>query len=153
MKKLLFSAVIALFAVSAATAQERGQWAVGPKLGIYTNAGDAITSIGVVGRYSITDNWRVEPSFSGLLHKDCSIEISCDIQYQFHLDQNMSVYPLVGVVCNDIGQFAAGLNVGAGFDFSISRNVDFNTGLKWQPMFDDDRSNPVVIFIGGTYKF
>ena len=40
-----------------------------------------------------------------------------------------------------------------GFDFEVARNWDLSAGLKWQPMFDDWRKNPVVISIGAAYKF
>ena len=39
MKKILLTAVIALFAVTAASAQDKGKWGIGPKIGIYTNTG------------------------------------------------------------------------------------------------------------------
>ena len=45
------------------------------------------------------------------------------------------------------------VNIGGGFDFEVARNWDLSAGLKWQPMFDDWRKNPVVISIGAAYKF
>lgn len=39
MKKMFFAAIVALFAVTTVSAQTPGNWAVGPKIGIYTNAG------------------------------------------------------------------------------------------------------------------
>ena len=36
MKKFLFSAIVALFAVSAVSAQDKGNWALGPRMNIYT---------------------------------------------------------------------------------------------------------------------
>ena len=60
MKKIIFTAIVALFAVGAVSAQERGKWGVGPQIGIYTNTGadGAIFGVGAQGRYSITDHWR-----------------------------------------------------------------------------------------------
>ena len=153
MKKFLFSAIVALFAVSAVSAQDKGNWALGPRMNIYTNTGDAVVGLGAFGRYSITDNWRIEPSLMALLHSGCSIDISVDAQYLFHLGRGWSVYPAVGFTANDIGKWAAGLNIGGGFDFEVARNWDLSAGLKWQPMFDDWRKNPVVISIGAAYKF
>ena len=69
------------------------------------------------------------------------------------LGEGWSVYPAVGFTANDIGKWAAGLNIGGGFDFEVARNWDLSAGLKWQPMFDDWRKNPVVISIGAAYKF
>ena len=139
MKKILLTAIVALFAVTAASAQDKGNWALGPRMNIYTN--------------SFTDNWRIAPSLTALLHSGCSIDISVDAQYVFHLGEGWSVYPAVGFTANDIGKWAAGLNIGGGFDFEVARNWDLSAGLKWQPMFDDWRKNPVVISIGAAYKF
>lgn len=41
MKKILLTAIVALFAVTAASAQDKGNWALGPRMNIYTNTGDA----------------------------------------------------------------------------------------------------------------
>ena len=108
MKKILLTAIVALFAVTAASAQDKGNWALGPRMNIYTNTGDAVVGLGAFGRYSFTDNWRIEPSLTALLHSG---------------------------------------------DFEVARNWDLSAGLKWQPMFDDWRKNPVVISIGAAYKF
>ena len=62
MKKILLTAIVALFAVTAASAQDKGNWALGPRMNIYTNTGDAVVGLGAFGRYSFTDNWRIEPS-------------------------------------------------------------------------------------------
>ena len=153
MKKILLTAIVALFAVTAASAQDKGNWALGPRMNIYTNTGDAVVGLGAFGRYSFTDNWRIEPSLMALLHSGCSIDISVDAQYVFHLGEGWSVYPAVGFTANDIGKWAAGLNIGGGFDFEVARNWDLSAGLKWQPMFDDWRKNPVVISSGAAYKF
>ena len=140
MKKILLTAIVALFAVTAASAQDKGNWALGPRMNIYTNTGDAVVGLGAFGRYSFTDNWRIEPSLMALLHSGCSIDISVDAQYVFHLGEGWSVYPQC-------------LNIGGGFDFEVARNWDLSAGPKWQPMFDDWRKNPVVISIGAAYKF
>ena len=96
MKKILLTAIVALFAVTAASAQDKGNWALGPRMNIYTNTGDAVVGLGAFGRYSFTDNWRIEPSLMALLHSGCSIDISVDAQYVFHLGEGWSVYPQVG---------------------------------------------------------
>ena len=67
MKKILLTAIVALFAVTAASAQDKGNWALGPRMNIYTNTGDAVVGLGAFGRYSFTDNWRIEPSLTALL--------------------------------------------------------------------------------------
>ena len=87
MKKMFFAAIVALFAVTTVSAQTPGNWAVGPKIGIYTNAGaeGAIFGIGATGFYSFTDNWRVAPSIVALCKTGCSVDISADVQYLFNI--------------------------------------------------------------------
>ena len=153
MKKFIFSAIAALFAFTAASAQDAGRWAVGPRMNIYTNAGDGIVGLGGFARYSFTENWRIEPSLMALLHDHCSIDMSCDVQYVFHITGEWDLYPAVGITANDIGEWAAGLNIGGGFNYAVARDWDISAGLKWQPMFDDWRKNPVVISIGASYRF
>ncbi len=153
MKKIILAIAIALCSTSIASAQDAGKWAIVPKMSIYTNVGDAVVGLGASGRYSITDNWRIEPAIAALLHRDCSIDVSCDAQYLFHIGDAWAIYPSVGLTTNDIGKWAVGLNVGGGFDFRVANNWDITAGLKWQPMFDDRRTNPVVIMVGGAYRF
>ena len=72
MKKMFFAAIVALFAVTTVSAQTPGNWAVGPKIGVYTNTGadGAIFGIGASGRYSFTDNWRMESGIMAICKKD-----------------------------------------------------------------------------------
>ena len=56
MKKILLLAIAAIFAVSA-SAQEAGGWALGPRLGIYTNTGDTVLGIGGMARYRFASVW------------------------------------------------------------------------------------------------
>ncbi|MEG0789582.1 MAG: outer membrane beta-barrel protein [Alistipes sp.] len=152
MKKIIFTLVIALFALSTVAAQERGGWGIMPKMSIYTNT-STIVGIGVAARYSITDTWRIEPGITALLHNGCSVDINCDVQYLFKVADKWKLYPLLGLSANDIGKWAVGMNVGGGVDYTVTRNWDISAGLKWQPVFDNERPNPVIISIGGIYRF
>lgn len=151
MKKILLLAIAAIFAVSA-SAQEAGGWALGPRLGIYTNTGDTVLGIGGMARYRFASNWRVEPSVTALLHEYCSLDISCDAHYVFDMGI-VRLYPAVGLTANDIGVWAAGVNLGGGVDFNVANIFEMTAGLKWSPMFDDYRKNPVTISIGAMFKF
>jgi len=158
MKKFIFSAIAALFAVTAVSAQDAGNWAVGPKIGIYTNAGanGAIFGIGAAGRYSFTDTWRIEPSLTALCKKGCSIDLAADVQYLFDVAPDWKVYPQAGLSANDIGDWSCGINLGAGTDFTINRNWDLTAGFKWMIQTAKKygwRRNPIIINIGATYKF
>ena len=77
MKKIFLTVIVVLLAVTTVSAQYKGDWGVGPKIGVYTNAGadGAIFGIGAAGQYSITDNWRVAPSILALCKTGCSVDI------------------------------------------------------------------------------
>lgn len=155
MKKMFFAAIVALFAVTTVSAQTPGNWAVGPKIGVYTNTGadGAIFGIGASGRYSFTDNWRMEPSIYVLTEKDSSVDINFDAHYVFQIADWWGVFPQVGIVANDIKDWAVGMSVGAGFDFNVAHRWNISAGLKYEPMFDSDRSNPLVVYVGAAYRF
>lgn len=105
MKKMFFAAIVALFAVTTVSAQTPGNWAVGPKIGVYTNTGadGAIFGIGASGRYSFTDNWRMESGIMAICKKFCSVDISADVQYLFNIAPDWHIYPQAGLSANDIG--------------------------------------------------
>lgn len=127
--------------------------AVGPRVNFYTNTGDASVGIGVYYRYSFDSHWRIEPSIYVLTEKDSSVDLNFDAHYVFHVAQWWSVYPQVGIVANDIKDWAVGMSVGAGFDFNIARRWNLSAGLKYEPMFDSDRKNPLVVYVGAAYRF
>lgn len=162
MKKMFFAAIVALFAVTTVSAQTPGNWAVGPKIGIYTNAGaeGAIFGIGATGFYSFTDNWRVAPSIVALCKTGCSVDISADVQYLFNIAPDWHIYPQAGLSANDLFGWSCGINLGGGADFSVARNWDLSAGFKWMIQTAKDYipgyvkpRNPIVINIGATYKF
>ena len=96
MKKIFLTVIVVLLAVTTVSAQYKGDWGVGPKIGVYTNAGadGAIFGIGAAGQYSITDNWRVAPSILALCKTGCSVDISADVQYLFNIAPDWHIYPL-----------------------------------------------------------
>ena len=149
MKRLLLLAIAALFAVTA-SAQEPGGWTLGPRLGIYTNT-DTVMGVGAVARYRFDSNLRLEPSITALLHKYCTVDISCDAHYVFDMGV-VRLYPAAGITVNDIGNWAAGFNLGGGVDFDVANVVELTAALKWQAMIDE-RSNPVVLMVGANFKF
>ena len=118
MKKIFLTVIVALLAVTTVSAQYKGDWGVGPKIGVYTNAGadGAIFGIGAAGQYSITDNWRVAPSILALCKTGCSVDISADVQYLFNIAPDWHIYPLAGISANDIGDWSCGINLGGGAD-------------------------------------
>lgn len=155
MKKILFMAFVAVLATVTASAQDKGNWGVGPKMGIYTNTGasGAIFGIGAIGRYSVTDNWRLEPGITALFRKGCSVDINCDVQYLFDVADKWNVYPLAGLSANDIGGWSCGINLGGGADFEVAPNWDISAGLKWMIQTAKWHKNPIVFSLGAAYKF
>lgn len=150
MKKLFLLAVAALFAATV-SAQDMGGWVLGPKMGIYTNTGDTVIGVGASARYRLDNNWRIEPSAMALLHKGCSVDISCDAHYVFDMGV-VRLYPAAGVTVNDIGKFAFGFDLGGGVDFNVANVCEINAGLMWKPMLDRP-NNPVVVSIGAMFRF
>lgn len=155
MKKILLLLLGAMFLTGAASAQDKGKWALGPQIGVYTNAGanGAIFGVGAVSRYAITDVWRLQPAVTFLCKDNCSVDISADLQYLFHPTRFWKLYPQVGLSANDIGEWSCGIDVGAGTDFSIARNWDLSAGFKWMIQTHKDWKNPIIINVGATYKF
>ena len=147
MKKILLTAMAALFAVGAVSAQDKGKWALGPQIGVYTNTGadGAIFGVGALARYSFTDRWRIQPAVTFLCKKYCSVDISADMQYLFHPARFWTLYPQVGLSANDIGDWSCGINLGAGTDFNITRNWDISAGFKWMVQTHKYWKNPIII--------
>ena len=141
--------------VFAASAQEAGDWTIAPKVNLYMHTGtDLVFGVGTGMRYSITDDFRIEPSAIFMIDKNSSIEFSCDLHYMFTLVEDAwSIYPLVGLVANNIMGWSSGVNLGAGFDFVLSRDWDLTVQAKWQPMFAQYRKNPVALTLGASYRF
>lgn len=151
MKKIILMVLAVVFAATA-SAQEPGGWAIGPRMGIYTNTGDTVIGVGALARYRFDNHWRLEPSVTALLHKGCSVDLNCDAHYVFDMGV-VRLYPAAGITANDIGKWAVGLNLGGGVDFNVANIFEMTCGLKWSPMFSDVRSNPVTISVGAMFKF
>ncbi|MCH5335012.1 MAG: porin family protein [Alistipes sp.] len=154
MKKIL-SAIFATAAiVSAASAQEAGEWTIAPKVNIYTHTGTSVViGLGTGVRYSITDSFRIEPSAVFMIDNNSTLEFSCDLHYLIPLGDSWSVYPVAGLVANDIIGWSSGVNLGAGFDFAIAEKWDLTAQAKWQAMFHKMRMNPIMITVGASYYF
>ena len=155
MKKALLTVLATAAVVFAASAQRAGDWTIAPKVNLYMHTGtDLVFGVGTGMRYNITDDFRIEPSAIFMLDKNSSIEFSCDLHYIFTIvDNAWNIYPLVGLVANDIVGWSSGVNLGAGFDFQLSRDWDLTVQAKWQPMFSEYRKNPVALTLGASYRF
>lgn len=137
------------------TREFEGRWAIGPQIGVYTNTDTdgAVFGVGAVGRYDFSSHWRIQPAVMALLEKDCSVDISGDIQYLFRVARWWTVYPMVGVGGNDFNGWSFGVDLGAGTDFAIARRWDLYADVKWIVQTKSNRKNPIAINIGAVYKF
>lgn len=102
--------------------------AVGPRVNFYTNTDDASVGIGAYYRYSFNSHWRIEPSIYVLTEKDSSVDINFDAHYVFQIADWWGVFPQVGIVANDIKDWAVGMSVGAGFDFNVAHRWNISAG-------------------------
>ena len=112
MKKTLL-AILILFSAFYASAQDRGSWGIGPKINLYTHTGrGAVFGIGGYFRYSLTDALRLETGIVIPCKSECSVDIGCDAHYLFHITEQWSLFPTVGVNVNDLGKWSCGFDVG-----------------------------------------
>lgn len=112
MKKTLL-AILILFSAFYASAQDRGSWGIGPKINLYTHTGrGAVFGIGGYFRYSLTDALRLETGIVIPCKSECSVDIGCDAHYLFHITEQWSLFPTVGVNVNDLGKWSCRLRCG-----------------------------------------
>ena len=168
MKKTLL-AILILFSAFYASAQDRGSWGIGPKINLYTHTGrGAVFGIGGVGsyaaealvrgiggyfRYSLTDALRLEMGIVIPCKSECSVDIGCDAHYLFHITEQWSLFPTVGVNVNDLGKWSCGFDVGGGCDYRISRRWSTSLMLKYRFQTAMFARNPILISLGGTFTF
>lgn len=153
MKRLFLLLAGALCLSTAVSAQSKGDLAIVPRMNIYTAQNPTVVGIGAAVRYNVLDELRLEPAMTFLLHDNCSIDVNCDVQYLFPVADQWTVYPTVGISANDIGAWSAGVNLGAGFDYDISSKWALTAGLKYMIETRKSWDSPLVITIGGSYRF
>ena len=132
MKKLLLLLAAVVCISTTASAQDKGDWAIMPRINIYTAwDADTVFGIGAAARYNVLDQLRLEPALTLLCHDGCSIDLNCDVHYLFPVADRWNLYPLAGISVNDFGDWSAGINLGAGFDYAVADRWDITAGLKY----------------------
>ena len=84
---------------------------------------------------------------------ECSVDIGCDAHYLFHITEQWSLFPTVGVNVNDLGKWSCGFDVGGGSDYRISRRWSTSLMLKYRFQTAMFARNPILISLGGTFTF
>lgn len=162
MKKLCFiiALTIAFFCATAsrAVAQEKGDWTLGVRTGLYTHSGDgAKYAVGLTSRYNPIDGLRIEPSVLWVVGRGCSVDVSFNVHYTFSLTRrnNMWLYPIVGIGVNEVNHWSMGVNLGAGYDWDFHRHWVFTTEVIYVVQTANHRylKNPIVPKVGISYKF
>ena len=153
MKNLLLTLAALVSALSAATAQGRGTVGLGPRLGVYAHTGgEPVYGVGVEARVNMSDPIRIVPSLTWLFNENCSVEMACDMHLMLRTAELWYVYPFAGVSLSDIRGWKLGLDVGLGTDYAVAPRIDMSAGLKWLVRWAG-RPNPVVVWLGTTFKF
>lgn len=170
MKRFLFL-IAAVLCVTAASAQDKGDMAVGAQV-VY-GTGDGFSNIGVGAKFqwNIINKLRLEPSFNYYFKKDLVSmwDINANVHYQFPLGKVVSLYPLAGLSVMgvkvsvpevDLGEYGSyggsasdtefGFNIGAGADFSLSQKIVLNVEAKYKIGGNWSR---FIIGAGVAYKF
>ena len=76
MKKLLLLLAAVVCISTTASAQDKGDWAIMPRINIYTAwDADTVFGIGAAARYNVLDQLRLEPALTLLCHDGCSIDL------------------------------------------------------------------------------
>lgn len=173
MKKYLLTALIAFFTCSfAASAQEKGDMAVGVDLGFapcFTKNFNTITNfgIGVKYQYNITDPIRLEADLEyWLKNRQLSVfDVTANVQYLVGLSDKWNIYPTAGIGIGHVSVgtkffegFATGgqswdkflFNIGIGGEYKLSDNLSIDAQFKYQYMQHFSR---LPIQVGLLYRF
>lgn len=136
MKKLLLFMTLIVMAVSA-KAQQRGDMSVGTSVGY--GFGNKSMYWGIDYNYSITDAFRIAPSFTYQFknHGRSAAMIDADAQYLIPLTEMVGFYPLAGLSLSfwdlplDINKTRFGVNLGLGAEIYASDIISVGVEVKY----------------------
>ena len=162
MKKLclIFALLFTLICATAnrAAAQEKGDWTLGIRTGLYTHTGDgAKYGLGLAARYNPADGFRIEPSVAFIFGRNCSVDVSINAHYVFNVNRarTMWLYPIVGIGINQINRWSMGISLGAGYDWDFHHHWALSGEVIYLVQTADHQyvKNPIVPRVGLSYKF
>ena len=154
MKKLyiLFALVLAGLCASA---QEKGDMAIGVNLGAAPclESGMSVTNFGLGAKfqYNVTNPVRLEADLDYWFESNGFdvFDVSANVQYIFKAGK-LNVYPTIGLGLASVGQLNLLFNVGLGAEYPVNDKLSIGAELKYQYI---DNFSRLPITIGATYKF
>lgn len=157
MKKLLLSLIV--IALSMGAFAQTGSKEIMPRLGYQTES--ERFSLGVEGRYSLTENIRLAPALDFFFPKDhlTGLDVNFNVHYVLPLEGGFKFYPLVGLnVMNNRFSFGGesiadtqfGFNLGLGGQYDITDNGYLNLEFKYTFVEGKD---PAHITLGYGVRF
>lgn len=157
MKKSLALVVVAIITVLAASAQHKGEMAVGGNF-LY---GTEINSVGIGPKfqYNILDRLRAEASFNYYFKNNGfhMWDINANAHYLFPIASKFRAYPLAGLTVvnkcyskTDDSVTRFGLNLGGGVEYDVRPNIGLNAEFKYSIVSSIDQA---VFGVGAVYRF
>lgn len=154
MKRVYLILAMTLLYITTLSAQEKGQWTLGPAMKVYANTGmGGVVGLGPAARANLLDGLRLEPSVMILTSRGSSVDVSCNVHYTFEVAPKWYLYPIAGISFNDIKDFTFGFNLGAGFDCRLGYHWDLYLNVNWLAECSSSLRNPVVSTLGIMYRF
>lgn len=158
MKKIFLVAVLAVFALGAKA--QIGEKVIMPKLGYQTEF--ERFSLGVEGRYSLTENIRLAPGVTFFFPKDhvTGLDVDVNVHYVFPIQSGLSLYPFVGgaMLNNRFSHdgfptwkdTSFGFNIGGGAQYDVTSNGYVNFEFKYTFV---EGTDPAYFTLGYGIKF
>ncbi len=154
MKKFFILFVLAIVFVSTSFAQ-KGEKSIGLNLGYNTTTEN--TGIGARFQYNIAEWTRIAPSFNYYFENNdhSGMEANLDLHYVFPSELKM-LYSIVGLNYSNIDSnghtdSGFGVNIGAGLQIPISRQINLGAEYKKALIFDLEDMDIVCFYL--AYKF
>ena len=167
MKKILM--IVILMAGSVCVFAQKGEKAAGINLNFGTTASNV--GLGAKFQYGLTNNIRIEPSFTYYFGGSGMYDITANVHYLFNVAPQINVYPLAGIgfdMCryemvqiDEYNNFeyktsketdaAFKINFGAGAEYGITEHISAGLELRYEVITGG--YSQFVVGIGTKYKF
>ncbi len=151
MKKCIFLALAAMVALLPASAKKKQTFDPNQAstFGAHISAGDGFT-LGVQAQYNLDEPIRLEGRVATMLSAFPSLIFGVNGHYLFPINQQFTLYPLVGIEAglgNQLGYIGA--NFGGGAQLELTKNVFLSTELT--ALFSNGSTGRLTV--GMHYRF